>query len=212
MTAHASYYPETHYPHPPEVCTWYALHVCSRHEKVVAAYLTLNIIEVFLPTYKALRLWKNGCRKELDLPLFPGYLFIRIAPHERLKVLRSPGVVGIVGAGGHPSSLSDSEIASLKSGLLKCAAEPYPYFTTGDRIRVRNGAFAGLEGILLRRKKDFRVVLSVNVIARSIAVELDLCDLEPLPVRRWLPVLQITKKPFKRLGILRGTSWNPTTL
>jgi len=167
---------------------------------------------VFCPTYKALRLWKNGCRRELDLPLFPGYLFIRITPHERLKVLRSPGVVGIVGAGGHPSPLSDSEIASLKSGLLKCAAEPYPYFTTGDRIRVRNGAFAGLEGILLRRKKDFRVVLSVNVIARSIAVELDLCDLEPLPVRRWLPVLQITKKPFKRLGILRGTSWNPTTL
>ena len=186
MTAHASYYPETHYLNPPEVCTWYALHVCSRHEKVVAAYLTLNIIEFFLPTYKALRLWNNGCRKELDLPLFPGYLFIRITPHERLRVLQSPGVVGIVGAGGHPSPLSDSEIASLKSGLLECAAEPYPYFATGDRIRVRHGAFAGMEGILVRRKKGFRVVLSVNVIARSIAVELDLCDLEPLPVRRWV--------------------------
>ncbi len=163
---------------------WYALHVRSRHEKSVAEYLRLNTTEFFLPTYRSTRLWKNGCRMELDLPLFPGYLFVRILLAERLNVLRCGGVVGIVGFADRPSPLEDSEIASLKAGLLQCAAEPYPHFVIGDRIRVRSGPFAGMEGVLVRKKNDFRVVLSIDVIAKSIAVELDLCNLEPSPVRR----------------------------
>jgi transcription antitermination factor NusG len=182
MTTHAWNSPDPN--HQVDGSRWYALHVCSRHEKRVAEYLGSNTIEFFLPTYQTVRCWKNGCRMELDLPLFPGYLFIRILRAQRLSVQRCSGVVGIVGFGDQPFALEDSEIESLKSGLLKCAAEPYPYFAAGDQVRVRSGPFAGMEGLLVRKKKDFRVVLSVHVIAQSIAVELDLYDLEPLPVRR----------------------------
>ncbi len=121
---------------------------------------------------------------QLDLPLFPGYLFIRILLAERLNVLRCAGVVGIVGFADRPSPIEDAEIASLRSGLLQCAAEPYPHLAAGDSVRVCSGPFAGMDGILVRKKKDFRVVLSVNVIAKSIAVELDISNLEPVPVRR----------------------------
>lgn len=181
MTAHVWNSPDSNHQ---SMFGWYALHVCSRHEKCVAEYLRSNTIEFFLPTYRTVRRWKNGCRMELDLPLFPGYLFIRILLAERLSVQRCSSVVGIVGFGDQPYALEDSEIESLKSGLLKCPAEPYPFFAAGDHVRVHSGPFAGMVGLLVRKKKDFRVVLSVNVIAKSIAVELDLCNLEPLPVKR----------------------------
>lgn len=163
---------------------WYVLHVCSRHERRVAEYLKRNIVEFFLPTYKSVRLWNNGCRMELDLPLFPGYLFVRIPLADRLRIQRCPGAVDLVGFSSQPFAMDDSEIESLKAGLLQCPAEPYPFLAIGDQVHVRCGPFAGMVGILVRKKKDFRVVLSIDVIAKSIAVELDLCHLDPLPVHR----------------------------
>jgi transcription antitermination factor NusG len=165
------------------ILRWYALHVCSRHEKRVAEYLESQTIEFFLPTYKTVHRWKNGCRMELDLALFPGYLFVRIPLREQLRVLHHSGVASIVGFSGKPHALEDSEIESLRSGLQRCPAEPYPFLTAGDQVRVRSGPFEGMVGLLLRKKKDFRVVLSLSVIAKSIAVELDLTNLEPVPVR-----------------------------
>jgi transcription antitermination factor NusG len=172
---------------PHYILHWYALHVCSRHERRVAEYLAANPIEFFLPTYRAVHRWKNGCRMELDLPLFPGYMFVRIPLADRLRIERCPGVVGLVGFSDRPFALDDSEVESLKSGLKQCPAEPYPLLAVGTQVRVRSGPFGGMEGTLVRKKKDFRVVLSMNVIAKSIAVELDLCNLEPLPVRRTVP-------------------------
>ncbi len=169
---------------PQSTLRWYALHVCARHEKRVAEYLGLKTIEFFLPSYKAVRRWKNGCRMELDLPLFPGYLFVRIPLVDRLRVQRHPGVVSIIGFSNQPFALEDSEVEALRSGLLRCPAEPYPFLTAGDQVRVHSGPFEGMVGLLVRKKKDFRVVLSINIIAKSIAVELDLCNLEPLPVHR----------------------------
>jgi transcription antitermination factor NusG len=163
---------------------WYALHVSSRHERRLAGYLQSHAVEFFLPTYKTVHHWKNGCRMDLELPLFPGYLFVRIALKNRLRVQQHSSVISIVGFSDQPYALEDAEIEGLRSGLLRCPAEPYPFLAAGDQVRVRSGPFAGMVGLLLRKKKDFRVVLSVNVIAKSIVVELDLSNLEPMPVRR----------------------------
>jgi transcription antitermination factor NusG len=151
-----------------------------RHEKQVALQLEGRLLDCFLPLYRSVRRWKDR-RKEIDLPLFPGYLFIRIAPQDRLKVLSVPGVVHIVSFFGRPTPLPDAEIETLRERLRMCAGvEPHPYLTVGARVRVRSGPLAGLEGILVRRKDKFRIVLSIELIMRSIAVEVDEADLEPV--------------------------------
>jgi transcription antitermination factor NusG len=161
---------------------WYVLHVRSRHEKCVAQSLDLKALECFLPTYRDVHYWKNRCRRELDLPLFPGYVFIRVSLAARLHVLDSPGVVRFVGFGGVPSELEDAQVEGLRSGLERCPAEPHPYLHSGDHVLVRQGPFAGMVGILVRKKKDFRVVLTVDLIGKSVAAELDLADLDPSPL------------------------------
>ena len=163
---------------------WYALYVCSHHEKRVAEFLTLKHIEHFLPTCRTVHRWRNGCRKQLEVPLFPGYVFTRIFVTQRFQVLNCPGAVRFVTCGAKPVALEDTEIEGLRSGLAQCPAEPHPYLHTGDHVLVRRGPFSGLVGILVRKKGDFRVVISLKVIARSIAVELDLEDLDTLPIRR----------------------------
>lgn len=168
----------------PRECTcWYALYVCSRHEKRVAELLSLKNVEHFLPTYKTIHQWRNGCRMHLDLPLFPGYVFTRISISRRLEVLNCPGAVRFVACGDKPVALADGEVEGLRSGLTNCPAEPHPFLHSGDRVLVRRGPFVGMTGIMVRKKNDFRVVISVDVIASSIVVELDLADLDTLPIR-----------------------------
>jgi transcription antitermination factor NusG len=128
-----------------------------------------------------LRRWKDR-RIQLELALFPGYVFVHIALRDRLQVLQLPGVVQLVSFGGKPAALPDAEIEALRNGLAgNLCAEPHPYLTVGRRVRVRAGSVAGLEGILLRRKQKFRVVLSIQLIQRSVAIEVDEADIEPLP-------------------------------
>jgi transcription antitermination factor NusG len=161
---------------------WFALYTTSRHEKRVAEHLERRDVEHFLPLYRSKRKWKDGSRVTLDLPLFSGYLFVRICRNERGRVLDVPGAIALVmGTGGEPAALPDGTIQALRSGLKDREAEPHPLLTAGERARVRSGAFAGLEGIVVRQKNVCRVVLTVENIMRSFSVELGVEDLEPLP-------------------------------
>lgn len=158
---------------------WYAAYTNARHEKHVAAQMEGRSVTCFLPRYKSVRRWK-GRRKELELPLFPGYVFVRMSPQDRVKVLTVPGVIHIVSFSGKPAPLPDAEIEALRERLPENAClQPHPYLTAGRRVRVRSGPVAGLEGILVRRKDKVRVVLSIDLIMRSVAVEVDEADIVP---------------------------------
>lgn len=158
---------------------WYALYTCPRHEKLVAEQMRQRHVSCFLPLYRSLRRWKDR-RKELELALFPGYVFVRIALQDRLRVLQLSGAVRFVSFNGHPVPLPDGELESLMNGLTSgVRVEPHPYLTIGRRVRVRYGPLARAQGILVRRKDKFRVVLSLDLIMRSVSVEVDESDIEP---------------------------------
>jgi transcription antitermination factor NusG len=163
-----------------EPVNWYAIYTCSRHEKVVAKQCALRQIEAFLPLYRTWHRWKDR-RKQVELALFPSYVFVRIADHQQLRVLQVPGVLSLVSFHGKPASLPEREIDTLRRGLeSRMCAEPHPYLQVGQKARVVRGPMAGAEGILLRKKEKFRVVISVDVLMRSIAVEVDGADLEAI--------------------------------
>jgi transcription antitermination factor NusG len=158
---------------------WYALYTCPRHEKRVVQQIEQQRISCFLPLYRSVRRWKDR-RKELELALFPGYVFVRIALQDRLRVLQLASVVRFVSFNGHPVPLPPVEMEALMSGLTSgVRAEPHPYLTVGRRVKVKHGPLAGSQGILVRRKDKFRVVLSLDLIMRSVAVEVDEADIEP---------------------------------
>jgi transcription antitermination factor NusG len=156
---------------------WYAAYTCARHEKQVRKQLEERDIRCFLPVYRSVRHWKDR-RKELDLALFPGYVFVHIGAEDRLRVLQTPSVVRFICFDGRPAALGDDEIDSLRRGVAKGArVEPHPYLTLGRKVRVKHGPLAGTEGILTRKKDKFRVVLSIDLIMRSVAVEVNEADL-----------------------------------
>ena len=160
---------------------WYAAYTCANHEKRGANQLVERNVEHFLPVYSSVRRWKDR-RVTLDLPLFPGYVFVRLALRERLRVLQIPSVVRLVGFGSDPIPLPDAEIQPLRSGLAcQLRAKPHPLLTVGRHVRIKSGPLAGLQGILLRRKGGCRVVVSIELIQRSIIVDTDLADIEPKP-------------------------------
>jgi transcription antitermination factor NusG len=156
---------------------WFALYTTPRHEKHVSEMLSQRQIEIFLPLYRTTRRWKKSLPVVLELPLFPTYVFVRIAREARGAVLSVPGALSIVGSAREPWSLPDLEIDALRSGLLEGKIEPHPYLTVGERVRIEAGLMAGVEGILVRKKNDFRVVLSLDAIMRSVAVEVDVDDI-----------------------------------
>ncbi len=159
---------------------WYAAYTNANHEKRVAIQLEQRSVEHFLPLYESVRRWKDR-RVQLDIPLFPGYVFVRTSLKARLRVLEIPSVVRLVGFNGLPTALPDAEIAPLRNILAHpLHAEPHPYLTVGRRVRIVRGPFEGIEGILIRKKGTLRVVLSINLIMRSAAIEVDSMDVEPL--------------------------------
>jgi transcription antitermination factor NusG len=169
---------------PPEkqlASKWFAVYTAPRHEKRVSQYLSLKEIEHYLPLYRTQRKWSDGSKVTLDLPLFPGYLFVHIERNERVPVLQVPGVLSFVGGtGGQPASLPDAEIDALQTGLHQRHAEPHPLLTAGQRARIRSGPLTGMEGVVVRRKNSLRVVLTMELIQRSVAVEVDEAELETL--------------------------------
>jgi transcription antitermination factor NusG len=140
-----------------------------------------------MPHYRRVRRWKNRCTKTLDVPLFPGYVFVRIAPAERIRVLEVPSVISIVGRGREAVALPDSEIESLRAGLQLRCAEPHPHLIVGRRARIRGGPLSGMEGVVVRKNNNLRVVLTLDLIMQSVSVEVDGNELEPLSGAALLP-------------------------
>jgi len=164
---------------------WYAAYTNANHEKRVAEQLGVREVEHFLPTYSSVRQWKDR-RVTLQMPLFPGYLFVHVALRERLRVVQIPGVARLVGFGGIPAALPEEEIAALRSGLASgVRAAPHPFLTIGRKVQIKRGPMAGLRGILLKRKNRARLVVSVELIQRAMAVEIDEADVEPAASEAW---------------------------
>lgn len=160
---------------------WYAVYVTARHEKKVAQHLEQREVEFYLPLYRKERKWKDGSRGTLELPLFPSYLFVRIGRADRGRVLGVPGVVSFVGGTGcEPAQLPDAEIESLRIGLPERKAEPHPLLEAGQRVRIRSGALVGMEGFVERSRNRSRVVLTIDLIRKSVAVEVEASELEIL--------------------------------
>ena len=159
---------------------WYAAHTRANHEKRVAEQLGLREVEHFLPLYQSMRKWADR-RKRLEVPLFPGYIFVRLPLQERLRVLEIPSVARLVGFDNLPAPLPDDEMEAMRNGLTgQLRAVPHPYLTVGRRVRIVRGPLESREGILLRNKGSFRVVLSVALIMRSVAVEVAAEDVVPV--------------------------------
>ena len=159
---------------------WYAVKTCPRHEKRVHEDLKLSSLESFLPLYETVRRWKNGCKARVELPLFPGYLFARINPRERFKVLSLPGAVAIVGSPSGPWPLPEAEIATLRASMQSQKFAPHAYLAMGQRVRIKSGPLANMTGFLVRESEGFRMVLTVEMIRQSAAVEVDADNVEPI--------------------------------
>jgi len=156
---------------------WYAAYTSANHEKRVAEQLGVREVEHFLPLYESVRRWKDR-RVRLQVPLFPGYVFVRMALRDRLRVQQVPGLARLVGFHGTPAALPEEDIEALRANLASgVRAEPHPYLTEGRRVRVKSGPLAGLQGILVKRKNKTRFVVSVELIQRAMAVEMDQANL-----------------------------------
>ncbi len=159
---------------------WFAAYTSANREKRVAQQLAQRSVEHFLPLYASTRQWKDR-KMRLQFPLFPGYVFVRIALPDRLEVLNVPGVAKLVGFNGIPTPLPQEEIDALRISLASgVRVEPHLYLTVGRRVRVKAGPLAGLQGILVKRKNRARFVVSIELITRSMAVEIDETDLEAI--------------------------------
>jgi transcription antitermination factor NusG len=169
---------------PPQnpIAHWYVVQTCAQHERRVSEQLGQRSIENFLPLYERVSQWKDR-RVRLQLPLFAGYVFVRLAVCERLRVLKIPSVVRLVGFGGMPAALADEELDSIRNSLnFRLRAEPCPYLSICQRVRVHLGPLQGVEGILVRKKSGVRLILSVDLIQRSMSVEIDAADVTAMPV------------------------------
>jgi transcription antitermination factor NusG len=173
---------------------WYALRVRSRHENTVATHLQARGYESFLPLYKCKRRWSDRF-KEIDLPLFDGYVFCRFNPLNRLPVLAVPGVVHVVGVARNPLPIDDTEIAAIqtavKSGLPR---QPWPFLEIGHTVKIEHGPLCGAEGILLGFRGNRRLVLSVTLLQRSVAVQVDESWVQPIREQRRTCVGPVTSR------------------
>jgi transcription antitermination factor NusG len=166
-----------------DASAWWALYTSYRHEKAVARTLQAKGFEVFLPLYQSLRRWTDR-RKMLSLPLFPGYVFVRGGLTRRLEVVTTPGVQKILFYGERVAIIPEIEIQAIqKMTGGPYHVEPHLYLKCGERVRVQRGVLEGVEGILVRKKNLYRLILSVDLLARSVAVEIDAADLEPMDSR-----------------------------
>jgi transcription antitermination factor NusG len=161
--------------------SWYAVHTKARHEKRAAAQLEEKHICTFLPLLRQIRSWSDR-RVKVEVPMFSCYAFVRIAQktEERLKVLRTPSILGFVGCERQGTAIPDEQIESLQTILShEVPCLPYPFLRVGKRVRIRGGSLDGVEGILVRRGADQRLVISVELLRRSVSLRIDGYDIEP---------------------------------
>lgn len=159
---------------------WFAIYTLPQNERSVARHLEMFQIETFLPTSTSERRWKNRQRATVIEALFPTYVFARFLAAERGLILRSPGVRRIVGNHKGPIALTEAEIEFLRTGLRDHQVEPYCEVAVGQRVRIKTGSLAGLEGVLVRKKNSMRFVMTLELIGQSAAVEVSAEDLEPM--------------------------------
>jgi transcription antitermination factor NusG len=158
---------------------WYAAYTCANHEKRVAQQVERRSLECFLPLYESVRRWKDR-RVRLELPLFPGYVFVRLALRDRLQVLEIPGVARLVGFNGHPAPVPVEDIETIRACLAgRHPMQPHCFVQRGQRVRVLSGPLAGLTGIVVRQKKRTLFVISLELLMRSVSVEIDISDFSP---------------------------------
>jgi transcription antitermination factor NusG len=159
---------------------WYALYVRSRHEKTVENSLRVKGYSVFSPSYRTKR--KRVDRiAEIEVALFPGYVFCQFDTDKRLPILMTPGVVGVVGRGNRPQPVDDTEIASIRTiALAGRPVQPWPFLRVGQRIRLQAGPLAGAEGIFLRVKDEYHLVVSITLLQRAVSVVIEKDAVTPL--------------------------------
>jgi len=154
---------------------WYVAYTLPRHEKSIADRLINQDVQTYLPLYSSVRKW-NRRYVEIELPLFPGYVFVKMAITNRVRVLTHPGIIRLVGFNGNAVAIPDGEVERLRSLLAVWKAEPYPFLTAGKQIRIKSGPFANLEGRIIRRKGKMRLIVSLELIQRAILLEMDAAE------------------------------------
>jgi len=153
--------------------SWYAVYTKHQHEKVVARNLNSKGFETFLPLYAAAQNWKDRV-KMLDLPLFPCYVFLKEGLARRLDIMTTPGIHALVSCAGQPAAIPAAEIEGIRQAVGSGArVEPHPLLKCGDCVRVKCGPLAGVRGVLVRKKNIYRLVLSVEMLGKAAAVEVD---------------------------------------
>ncbi len=167
-----------------ELCPWYALTVKHQHEVAARSALEFKGFEALAPTYRARRRWSDRA-KEIELPLFAGYVFCRFAFSERVKVIDVPGVARVVEFGGAPAEISEAEIGAIRAAMdSKMPVRPWPCLNLGDRVRVEHGPLRGIEGTLMREERDhLQLVIGIEMLQRSLAVEVDADMVTPVRAR-----------------------------
>lgn len=156
----------------PGPALWFAIQTYPRHEKSVSGFLSMNGVDNYLPVVTCVHQWSDR-RKQVEVPLFPGYAFVHIPPsaEHRVQVLQVGGVLGFVGAGRQGLPIPDSQIENIRTLLQnRIPLDPYPFLKIGQRVRIRGGAMNGIEGILVRRNGARRLVISVDTLERSLSV------------------------------------------
>lgn len=157
---------------------WYAIYTRHQHEKSVARFLTSRGFDIFLPLYATARRWKDRT-KLLSLPLFPCYVFIEGGLERRLDIVSAPGANGLVSSSGQPAAIPCGEIEAIRRAVDSGAqVEPHPLIKCGDRVTVKCGALEGIQGILVRKRNLCRLILSVGMLGRAVAVEVDTLTIE----------------------------------
>ena len=173
---------------------WNAVYTRHQHEKSVAASLAGNGFEVFLPTYSTIRQWTDR-KRQLSLPLFPCYVFVRGNFERRFQIITTPGVHSVVMFAGRPAVIPEIEVDAIRKAVdSKLGVEPHPFLQCGDWVRVTSGPLIDVEGILVRKKSSYRLILSAQLLGKSIAVEIDAFSVRPFP-RRTSPVLVPAAQP-----------------
>jgi transcription termination/antitermination protein NusG len=198
--------PTVNSPERVEAAPWWALYTRHQHEKVVAEMLTAKGFEVFLPVYDSIRRWKDR-RKVLSLPLFPCYVFVRGGPDRRLSVVSTPGVHMLLTRGEQIAVIPEDEVGAIRRAVDgSFRVEPHPFLKVGERVRVTRGSLTGVEGILVRKKNLYRLVLSVDMLAQAVGVEVDASDVEPIPPETDGKAAVSSVLPLPELS--SGSRWN----
>jgi transcription antitermination factor NusG len=159
---------------------WFALYTYPRHEKTVHEYLKQSAVEAFLPLYTAVHRWRNGVKASVQLPLFPGYVFVKTEPQDCGRLVRVPSVASVLSSRGIPLAVPAREIEVLTKTISALSFEPHPFIRVGAEVRVKNGPLAGLEGIVIQKKSGCRFLLRMSLLMQAAAVDIDACDVEAI--------------------------------